>query len=128
MAAPESVLADVAVAYYKDSAVRGGLLEDMVQIGKDQPAAVDRSPPAAAYSAAGRVSGGAVEDMAPAPGGGTVEEQAARMGLVVRMVAHSKDRLKVAHTHNLDLVEALVHSLGRMAQVDDVHIGCMLEA
>lgn len=128
MAARESVLADVAVAYYKDSAVLGGLLEDMVQIGKAQPVAVGRNPPVAAYSAAGSEYGGAVEDMAPALGGGTVEEQAAHMGLVARMVAHSKDRLHVAHTHNLDLVEALVHSLGRMAQVDDGHIGCMLEA
>lgn len=122
------MLADVAVAYYKGSAVLESLLEHMLRIGKVRPVAVDRSPPGAAYFAAGREPGSAVEDMAPALGEGTVEEQVAHMGPVGRMVAHSKDRLQVAHSHNLDPAEALVHSLVRVVQVDSGHIGCMLEA
>ncbi len=120
-------VADVAVAYYKGSAVLGGPPGDMVQLGKAQLDAVDRSLPSAAYYAAGRELGSAVEDMALELGVGIVEEQVAHMGLVVRMVAHSTDRL-VGHSHNLDLAEALVRSLGRVAQVDDGHIGCILGA
>jgi hypothetical protein len=120
--------ADVVVAYYKGSAVLGGLPENMDQDGKAQPAVVHRSPPVAAYAAAGRDPGGAVEDMASALGEGTVEEQVAHMGLVARTVAHSKGRLEVARSHSPDLVEALVHSLGRMARVDAGHIGCIPEA
>lgn len=123
----EHVLADVVAAYYKGSAVLGGLPGDMAQVDKAQ-FVVDRSPPVAAYYAAGREPGGAVEGMALALGEGTAEEQVAHMGLVARMAAHSKGRLQVAHSHSLDLVEALVHSLGCMAQVDDGHIGCIPEA
>lgn len=94
VAALGSVHADVAVAYYyKDSAVLGGHPVDMDQIDRARPVAVGHSPSVAAYSVADREPGGAVEDRASAPGGGTVEGQAAHMGLVVRMVAHSKDRL-----------------------------------
>lgn len=127
VAALEFVLADVVMAHYKDSAVLGVPLEDKVRIGRAQPVAVGRSLQDAALSVADMEPGGAVEDMAPTLGAGTVEEQTDHMGLVARMVAHSKDRLQVAHIHNLDLVEALVHSLGRVAQVDG-HIGCMLGA
>lgn len=104
----------------------GGRPVDMEQIDKARPVAVGHSP--SVDYAADRGPGGAVEDMASAPGGGTVEGQAAHMGLVVRMVAHSKDRLQAAHCHNLDLAGVLAHSLDRMAQVVDGQIGCMLEA
>lgn len=100
-----------------------GRLEDMVQVGKVQLVAVDRSP----VAVAGSDPGGVVEDMAPARGEDTAEEQAAHMGLVVRMAAHSTVRLEV-RSHRLDLVEELVHRLGRASQEDDDHIGCTVEA
>jgi hypothetical protein len=114
------VLADVVVAYYKDSAVLGALLEDKGQVGKAQPVAVDRNPHVAAYSAADMDSAGAAEDMASALGEGTVGQQVARMEPVGRIVDHSMVRLQVVHNHSLDLAEALAHSLARAAQVDDV--------
>jgi hypothetical protein len=127
VAALGHVLVDVVAAYYKGLVVRGAHPEDMVQVDKAPHAAVDRSRPVAAYSAAGREPESAEEDMAPALGEGTAEEQVAHMALVARMVAHSTDCL-VAHSYSFDLVEALVHSLGRMAQVDDGRIDCILEA
>lgn len=94
----------------------------MVQVGKVQLVAVDRSLTAAA----GTGPGGVVEGMEPAVGEDTVEGRVANMGLVICMAAHSTDRL-VVHSHRLDLAEALIHNLGRASQVDDDHIGCMLE-
>jgi hypothetical protein len=125
VAALEFALADVVVAYYKDPAVLGALLEDKDQVGKAQPVAVDRNPHDAA---ADMDSAGAAEDTALALGEGTVEGQVVHMGLVARIVGHNMDRLLVVHNHSLDLAEALARSLGRAAQVDDVRTGRMLAA